>query len=135
MFFSSKFLTVHSIIDVPIFVVVVRSGFKQIYSISFLWYPTVALCVALVVGILVSCLTGQLPLMMMLKTINHLYKEHFNDNVMPYLWQKYMFAYIYIFLCIKQISIAYKKIILLFPYIINNLILTMNQKLFDEQFL
>lgn len=117
----------------PLFVVVVRSGFKQIYSISFLWYPTVALCVALVVGILVSCLTGQLPLMMMLKTISHLYKEPFNDNVMPYLWQKYMFAYIYIFLCIEQTSIAYKRI-LLFAYFINTSILRMNQKLFDEQF-
>nr|XP_022326238.1 uncharacterized protein LOC111126119 [Crassostrea virginica] len=34
------------------------SGFKIIYSISFLWYPTVALFVALVVGILISCVTG-----------------------------------------------------------------------------
>ncbi|XP_061189213.1 uncharacterized protein LOC133197269 [Saccostrea echinata] len=34
------------------------SGFKMIYSISFLWYPTVALFVALVVGIFVSCVTG-----------------------------------------------------------------------------
>lgn len=47
---------------------------------------------------------------------------------------KNMFVYLYIFLCIKQISIAYKKI-LLFAYIINNLILTINQNLFDEQFL
>ncbi|XP_060064284.1 sodium-coupled monocarboxylate transporter 1-like [Ylistrum balloti] len=34
------------------------SGPMAVYRLSFLWYPTVAICIALVVGILVSCLTG-----------------------------------------------------------------------------
>lgn len=60
--FTTHIMDLSHVVEIPVTSTLAPwiewSGFKQIYSISFLWYPTVALCVALVVGILVSCLTG-----------------------------------------------------------------------------
>ena len=36
-----------------------RTGLNRIYTLSFLWYPTLALVVAVVVGILVSAVSGK----------------------------------------------------------------------------
>lgn len=55
---------------------------------------------ALVVGILVSCLTGQLPLVTVNDDVQKqpiiFIKSLLNDNIVLYLWQKYVCIHIYL---------------------------------------